>query len=531
MGASTATTSTTTIPATIMCRHCLERNQCRRVWIDSDVGIDDNLAIIAAFGQEKLGKVCIIGIGITDGNIPAWISTATFPKLLYLFDKLNLPFSSPVVKAGGNMTKLYNDKNKSYNPPGGRGSAEHIHGKDGMASLGQYIKLPDNVTFPNKDPNNNPPAFFDRQIANECTEKEKCEVVAIGPLSNMVNAKRLEENKNLIKRVVWNGGSFVKPEQVDNYYAGMEAFVPPAPEEWNVPLRRRGNIAPLSEFNAWAGSESLGEFLTKRPEGMQFYMLDGVASKILWSPYFLEKFEVKTGSVNRTAWNSDQFLQSLLSLRSAHPGDASKENNKLIGTVVEKQFSIEETKRDEDHGLYDTEGNASLARTTFIKDISTLGWKNSVSDGQVPSLAIGNCAYDTGAVAYIFNPDLFTVESDTVTMVTKGTATDKFWEILEEKKFMRRTFNNTLYGVDGAPHKSDLKGATWRASRPESETLVSLLTPTTQPFLSPRIGVTDLKIKTGSASILNYKEFESQPNVVPVKILNWLVDSLVAASN
>lgn len=496
---------------------------CQKVFIDSDVGTDDNIALAAAIGQHKMGNLCIIGIGVTDGNIPAWISSNTFPRLLALFGMEKLPFSTPAVPEGkdGDMAKLYADTTGTYDPPGGRGAAEHIHGKDGMGGLGEFMQVDSDVEFPNRDEDGKPATFLEQRLQQECGEKD-CDLLVMGPLTNIVAADKDIIAKH-VRRVIWMGGSFVKPERMSKEETSGVDYAPLThgkSGDWNVGLRRRGNIAPLSEFNAWAGSVPLEQFLTERDGSVGFDIIPlDVTSKLMWSPALMDEFEHAAGNINEEAWNSKEFRDNLLKFRSEHPG-TSKENNIALSNKILHSFEEAMSAHREENFFYPSTPGG---RVSFLRDISVKGWAATVADGQIPQQAVANLAHDVSVVAYKMNRDLFDAgKVEDISVVEKGTAKNKFWKQLDEGGFMGQKYHNQQWGAAGAPIKNDLKGAVFETGAKSDALLAEEL---------GKDGVTEnLKVGSGKARVVSFKEFEGEPNKAEGEVMDWLVTALADAT-
>jgi inosine-uridine nucleoside N-ribohydrolase len=493
---------------------------CRKVYIDTDVGIDDNIALVSAFGQHRQGNICIIGIGVTDGNIPAWISHNTFPRLLALFSMEDLPFSTPVVPKGknGDMAKLYRDADGKYQPPGGRGSAEHIHGKDGMGGLGEFMSVDPKLKFQHQDKDGDPAAFLEQRLEKECSKKD-CDLLVLGPLTNIVAAKKEYLAKH-VNRTIWMGGSFVQPDELSRKQRQGLDYAPVSNGDYNVGLRRRGNIAPLSEFNAWAGSAPLAKFLTERHESVGFDIIPlDVTSKLMWSPALMDSFEEAAGAADGKAWDSKEFRDSLMKFRASNPG-INKENNQALSKEILDAFETEMAARHKSSFSYPSTRNG---RAAFIRDISVKGWASTVADGQIPKKAVANLAHDVAVLAYELNGDLFTTGGVVnVSVVVEGTATDKLWKRLDKDDFMETKFKNPQWGASGAPIKNDLKGAVFEPSDPDDAPL--------KKDLAKKELAKHLEIKTGKARVVDFAKFKGEPNKAESQVMDWLASVLAEAT-
>ena len=55
------------------------------VWPIYGPWMSASLALAAAFGEENRGNMCINGLSVSEGNVPAWIADRVLPKFLKLF--------------------------------------------------------------------------------------------------------------------------------------------------------------------------------------------------------------------------------------------------------------------------------------------------------------------------------------------------------------------------------------------------------------------------------------------------------------
>ncbi|RMF72488.1 MAG: nucleoside hydrolase [Acidobacteria bacterium] len=174
------------------------------LWIDTDPGIDDALALamaLAAAGRR------LAGIGTVAGNVD--VGQATRNAALVLEDA-RAP-SVPLHR--GAAASLI----------GTRADARHVHGDDGLG--GTVEREPELAPAPD---------HAALALIRTARDRGPLDVLALGPLTNLALALALEPRLAAhLGRVVWMGGT----------------------------IAGRGNVTAAAEFNAWADPEALARVL------------------------------------------------------------------------------------------------------------------------------------------------------------------------------------------------------------------------------------------------------------------------------
>lgn len=175
-----------------------------KIWIDTDPGIDDALALILAVRSPELD---LIGVSAVHGNIQVERGAANALKIL------ELVHSSAPVWQGADRNLIGNLR-----------TAPFIHGKDGLGEL-----LPDS-TRQLQDGD-----AVDALVRTLRQSQEKVTVIAIAPLTNIALALSLAPDiASRIERLVIMGGA----------------------------VRVEGNTTPAAEFNTFCDPEAAHRVLT-----------------------------------------------------------------------------------------------------------------------------------------------------------------------------------------------------------------------------------------------------------------------------
>lgn len=171
----------------------------RKVWIDTDAGTDDAMALIMAMREPTID---IIGISTIGGNVPL---DCVVQNVLYIRDLCEN--DSPVyIGARQPLNRIL-------------GTADFIHGKDGLGDVG----LPLHGRIPAKKP------AVDALITAIKADPHTIELIMLGPLTNLALAlQKAPEIAKLIGHCHIMGGLLELP----------------------------GNVTPLAEFNIWADPEA-----------------------------------------------------------------------------------------------------------------------------------------------------------------------------------------------------------------------------------------------------------------------------------
>jgi len=172
----------------------------RRLWIDTDTASDDAVAIVMAL---KHPNTEVVGMSVVIGNVPVEMGVQ---NALYTAE---LCGKSVPVHAGAALPLV-----RAF------ATAQHVHGADGMGDIG--LPLNGRTATSNDAVHAMIDAFR--------KEQGQLELVALGPLTNLALAIRIEPRfASWVKRCVIMGGTGVLP----------------------------GNATPLAEFNWWIDPEAV----------------------------------------------------------------------------------------------------------------------------------------------------------------------------------------------------------------------------------------------------------------------------------
>lgn len=161
-------------------------------YLDCDTGIDDALAIaylLEAAADESRG-IDIVGIGSVSGNVSAAVGAVNTLDLIALAGRHDIP-----VAVG------------SHHPQGGsfRGGAPHVHGANG---IGDVEIAPSATSVVDESA-----AELLVRLARE--HRGELRVIAIGPLTNLAEALRLEPGlPALVKELTLMGGAAAVPGNI-----------------------------------------------------------------------------------------------------------------------------------------------------------------------------------------------------------------------------------------------------------------------------------------------------------------------------
>ncbi len=159
----------------------------KKVWIDTDPGIDDTFAIAMLF--EAKDKIDVVGVSSIFGNVGVETTTRNTKLLLEAAGKDNLPL------ARGASFPLYVPLDTS----------PFVHGSNGMGDM----LLPE--AYMKESPMRAPQAIVDVILANP----HEITLLPIGPLTNIAMAYLLEPKiAELVKEVVIMGGAVRCPGNI-----------------------------------------------------------------------------------------------------------------------------------------------------------------------------------------------------------------------------------------------------------------------------------------------------------------------------
>ncbi|MFB0503221.1 MAG: nucleoside hydrolase [Candidatus Bathyarchaeia archaeon] len=176
----------------------------KRIMVDTDIGIDDALALILALKSKELRLEAITTVS---GNVHVDKCTKNALRILELMDRKDVPV------AEGASKPLKRELH----------TAEHVHGKDGLGDSG----LPEPKIKP-----------IDKVAADVIIEKVardpgEMTLVPIGPLTNIALAMEREPRlAEKVKEIVLMGGAY-----------GVSRY-------------GYGNATPVAEFNIYTDPEA-----------------------------------------------------------------------------------------------------------------------------------------------------------------------------------------------------------------------------------------------------------------------------------
>jgi inosine-uridine nucleoside N-ribohydrolase len=174
--------------------------------IDTDPGIDDALALLLAWGSPELD---VLALTVVAGNAPLADTARNTARLI----AVRRPARQPEVALGA-AAPLRRPLVRT---------ASDEHGSDG---LGDAVDWPP-VTGPPASP-----SAAETLVALARAHAERLTVIALGPLTNLALALRLDADAlRRTGRVVWMGGA----------------------------VDARGNVTPDAEFNAYVDPEAARE--------------------------------------------------------------------------------------------------------------------------------------------------------------------------------------------------------------------------------------------------------------------------------
>ena len=204
----------------------------KKIIIDTDPGQDDALALMTAFGSEKLQ---VLGVTCVAGNVPLNLTTVNALKICELTGKESIPVFRGCEKPL--KRKLV--------------TAEHVHGKTGLDGTELILKNKKLEKYEASD-------FIIKSLMKN--DKNKITLCALGPLTNIATALlKKPEIAYFMEEIVLMGGGFFEG----------------------------GNITPAAEFNIYVDPEAAKIVLSS---GVKITMLPlDVTHKTLVDREFLGK--------------------------------------------------------------------------------------------------------------------------------------------------------------------------------------------------------------------------------------------------
>ena len=177
----------------------------RKLWIDTDAGTDDAVALIMAMRDST---VDIVGISTSGGNVPL---DCVVQNVLYIRELCG--DEAPVYRGAAQpLTRILD-------------TADFIHGKDGLGDIG----LP--LTGRKHDPGE-----VEEKIYEALQVHDDLEIVCLGPLTNLAKTSlRYPNTIDRAKSLHVMGGLVDLP----------------------------GNVTPLAEYNIWADPEAAAHVLSR----------------------------------------------------------------------------------------------------------------------------------------------------------------------------------------------------------------------------------------------------------------------------
>ena len=184
--------------------------------IDTDPGIDDALALLAAFASSEVSVEAITTVA---GNVPVERCTANVFRILAVVK----PSRAPIVAQGAS---------KPLARP--LVSAGHVHGEDGLGNLNQFRNTDGSPRYPPVEALPSPVAGPDLIVESAARFAGELVIVALGPLTNLALALQRDRNPMAsVRRVVVMGGAVASP----------------------------GNVTPVAEFNFYVDPEAAAQVL------------------------------------------------------------------------------------------------------------------------------------------------------------------------------------------------------------------------------------------------------------------------------
>lgn len=203
----------------------------KNVIIDVDTGIDDALALMLAISSPELN---IVGITTVSGNVEVEKATANTIKVLELMD-------SKIKVYPGAETPWKREHIPAY----------ETHGDDGLGETFIEVK-----SFENKAD-----LSASEFIIDSLNNFEDLSIIALGPLTNIFDALRLDSNafRNL-ERFISMGGCY----------------------------KSHGNCSPVAEYNYWVDPDAADYVFKNLPVKIEMVGLD-VTRKIVLTPEMVNK--------------------------------------------------------------------------------------------------------------------------------------------------------------------------------------------------------------------------------------------------
>lgn len=190
----------------------------KRIILDTDIGIDDALALILALKSDELRLEAVTTVS---GNVSVKQCTRNALKMLELMGREEIPVAEGASKPL--MRELH--------------IAEFVHGRDGLGDS--------NFPEPKNEAVNKEAA--DLIIGKVARDPGDIILVPIGPLTNIAHAiKREPDFVNWVKEIVLMGGAYgVTPHGIGNATPGAEYNIYTDPEAAKIVFESKAKITAI----------------------------------------------------------------------------------------------------------------------------------------------------------------------------------------------------------------------------------------------------------------------------------------------
>ena len=239
----------------------------KKIIIDADPGIDDSLAIILANNVEEYE---ILGISLVSGNVHIEKGRK---NILRLSKFLNRDFKIYM----GSEAPLSKDFI----------NAEDTHGEDGLGET--YLP------FDEKEVDGDAIDFLIQEA-----RKGNLTIFALGPLTNIARALKMDRDAFLDTRIIIMGGNF----------------------------KSHGNMSPVAEFNFYVDPDAADYVIKNAPRKVEIMPLD-VTRKFVLTPSILSYMK----RLNPTMGN---FIEKITNFYM----DFHWEYEKIIGSVINDPLTV-----------------------------------------------------------------------------------------------------------------------------------------------------------------------------------------------
>lgn len=239
----------------------------KKIIIDADPGIDDSIAIILA---NNVAEYDILGISLVSGNVHAEKGRKNILRLSKFLNqdfKIYMGSTSPLSKEFIN--------------------AEDTHGEDGLGET--YL--------PYKEKNSDGDAID--FLVNEA-RKGQLTIFALGPLTNIARALKIDRPAFKDTRIIIMGGNF----------------------------KSHGNMSPVAEFNFYVDPDAADYVIKNAPNKVEILPLD-VTRKFVLTPSILSYMK-------RLNPEMGNFVEKITNFYM----DFHWEYEKIIGSVINDPLTI-----------------------------------------------------------------------------------------------------------------------------------------------------------------------------------------------